>query len=165
MGLNRIKLGDVVIPYKEKCYISNLTPDEVSGVNREKEFFEPSRQVGSDTSDYQNVPPHYFACNLMHVGRDIVLPIAYNHTNKIKRVSPAYSVFKIKEKCDLLDYYFFIFLKSNERDRLFWFYTDGSIRDGMLWDDFCNVEIDIPDLATQQRYVDVYLSMLENQKA
>lgn len=164
MALNKIKLGDVVIPYKEKCFIPNLTPYDVSGVNRDKEFFEPSRQVGADTSDYQNVPPHYFACNLMHVGRDVVLPIAYNHTNTIKRVSPAYSVFKIKEDCDLLDYYFFIFLKSNERDRLFWFYTDGSIRDGMTWEDFCNIEIDVPDLATQQKYVNVYLSMVENQK-
>lgn len=164
MALRKIKLGDVVVPFKEKCGIDNLTPYDISGVNRDKEFFEPSKQVGGDTSSYQNVPPKYFACNLMHVGRDIVLPIAYNHTEKVKRVSPAYSVFKIKEGSDLLDYYFFIFLKSDERDRMFWFNTDSSIRDGMTWDDFCNIEIEIPDLPTQEKFVKVYLSMLENQK-
>ena len=165
MALRKIKLGDVLIPYREKCNISNLNPYEVSGVNRDKEFFEPSRQVGGDTTNYQNVPPKHFACNLMHVGRDVVLPIAYNHTNKIKHVSPAYSVFRIKEDCGLLDYYFFIFLKSDERDRMFWFHTDASIRDGMTWEDFCEIEIELPDLPTQQKYVDVYLAMIENQKA
>jgi type I restriction enzyme S subunit len=165
MALRKIKLGSVMIPFKEKCGINNLTPYDISGVNRDKEFFEPSKQVGEDTSNYQNVPPKYFACNLMHVGRDVVLPIAYNYSEKIKRVSPAYSVFRIKENCELLDYYFFIYLKSNERDRMFWFNTDSSIRDGMTWDDFCNIEIEVPDLPTQEKFVKVYLSMLENQKA
>lgn len=165
MALRKIKLGDVLIPYKEKCGISNLSPYEVSGINKDKEFFEPSRQVGGDTTNYQNVPPKHFACNLMHVGRDVVLPIAYNHTDIVKHVSPAYSVFRIKENCGLLDYYFFIFLKSYERDRMFWFHTDSSIRDGMTWEDFCEVEIEFPDLPIQQKYVDVYLSMIENQKA
>ena len=165
MALRKIKLGDVMVPYKEKCGISNLSPDRISGINKDKEFFEPSKQVGQDTSDYQNVPPKYFACNLMHVGRDVVLPIAYNHTNTTKVVSPAYSVFKIKEDSALLDYYFFIFLKSDERDRMFWFNTDSSIRDGMTWEDFCNIEIEVPDIKIQEKYVDVYLSMINNQEA
>mgnify|MGYP004665453281 CR=1 FL=1 len=165
MALKKIKLGDYLLPYKEKCGVPNLTPYEISGVNRDKEFFEPSRQTGEDTTNYQNVPPQYFACNLMHVGRDKVLPIAYNHTNTIKHVSPAYSIFCIKNNSDLLDQYFFIYLKSNERDRYFWFNTDGSVRDGMTWEDLCNVELTVPPLSIQQKYVDVYNAMLANQKS
>lgn len=164
MALKRIRLGDYIEPLKEKCGVANLDPYEVSGINRDKEFFEPSKQIGEDTSNYQNVPPRYFACNLMHVGRDKVLPIAYNHTNKIKHVSPAYSVFRIKENDVISELYFFLYLKSDERDRFFWFNTDASIRDGMTWDDLCNVEINVPDLPTQEKFVKVYLSMLENQK-
>lgn len=165
MTLKKIKLGDYLIPYKEKCGIPNLTPYEISGINRDKEFFEPSRQTGEDTTNYQKVPPKYFACNLMHVGRDMVLPIAYNHTDEIKHVSPAYTIFRIRDNSDLLDYYFFIFLKSNERDRFFWFNTDGSVRDGMSWEDLCKVELEVPPLSIQQKYVDVYNAMLENQKS
>lgn len=165
MALNKYTLGELIEPLNEKCGISNLTPYEVSGVNKNKEFFEPSHQVGSDTTNYQNVPPRYFACNLMHVGRDCVLPIAYNSTEKIKHVSPAYSVFKIKNNECILDYYFLIMLKSFEMDRLFWFNTDSSVRDGMSWEDFCNVELTIPDLITQEKYVKIYLSILENQKS
>lgn len=164
MALKKIKLGDYIIPYKEKCGISNLDPYDISGVNKEKEFFEPSRQTGEDTTDYQNVPPGYFACNLMHVGRDRVLPIAYNHTKKVKHVSPAYTIFRIKENSDLLDYYFFIFLKSDDRDRYFWFNTDASIRDGMSWNDLCDIELSIPSPEIQQKYINVYNSMTDNQR-
>lgn len=83
MRLNKYKLGSLIIPYSKKCGIPNLTAYQVSGVNKDKEFFEPSHQVGEDTSKYQVVPPRHFACNLMHVGRDRVLPIAYNHSKTI----------------------------------------------------------------------------------
>lgn len=165
MALTKYKLGSIIIPHTEKCGISNLTPYQISGVNREKEFFEPSHQVGEDTSKYQVVPPFFFACNLMHVGRDKVLPIAYNHSGKIKYVSPAYTVFSIRKGSNILSEYFYILLKSNERDRYFWFHADSSVRDGMSWNDFCDIEIEFPDLAVQQKYVDIYNAMVANQQS
>lgn len=164
MALNKIKLGKYIELYSERCNIPNLTNDEVSGVNKDKEFFEPSNQVGSDTSKYKIVPPHYFACNLMHVGRDVVLPIAYNHSGKNKVVSPAYFVFRFKENDELLSDYFFLYLKSDERDRYFWFNTDSSVRDGMAWEEFINVDIELPPISIQQKYVDIYNAMVSNQK-
>lgn len=162
MGLNKVKIGTFVEPYSEACGIPNLTVNDVSGVNRDKEFFEPSKQVGADTSKYKVVPPNYFACNLMHVGRDVVLPIALNHSGKNKIVSPAYTVFRVTDETIILKEYFFILLNSEERDRYFWFHTDSSIRDGMEWRVFCDVEIEIPDILTQKKYVDIYLGMQEN---
>lgn len=165
MRLSKYKLGDIVILYSEKCGIPNLTPYQVSGVNRDKEFFEPSHQVGNDTTKYQVVPPCYYACNLMHVGRDKLLPIAYNHSGQVKFVSPAYTIFSLKKDCGVLDEYFFMMLKSDEQDRYFWFHADASVRDGMSWSDFCDVEIHVPDLLTQQKYVNVYKTMLANQQS
>ena len=165
MALSRIRIGDYFELFSQSCGVPNLTGWDVSGINREKEFFEPSTQVGEDTSKYKIVPPQCFACNLMHVGRDKVLPIAYNYTQKDKIVSPAYSVFKIKENEILLQEYFFIMLKSAERDRYFWFHTDGSIRDGMAWEDFCDMEILLPSVEAQRKYVDIYRAMTANQKA
>ena len=71
MKLNKQRIGDFIEVYNKRCEISNLTVNDVSGINRDKEFFEPSRQVGANTSKYKIVPPGYFACNLMHVGREI----------------------------------------------------------------------------------------------
>ncbi len=165
MALIKYRLGDCVEQYSERCGNPNLTVWDISGVNSDKEFFEPSKQAGADTSNYKVVPPKYFACNLMHVGRDKVLPIAYNHTDSNKIVSPAYTIFTLKEGTPLLKEYFFIMLKSDERDRYFWFHTDSSVRDGMSWDDFCDLEFDIPPIDIQQKYVNIYVAMLANQQS
>ena len=164
MKLTKYRLGDFVELYNEKCGNADLTAWDISGVNSDKEFFEPARQVGSDTSNYKVVPPNHFACNLMHVGRDRVLPIALNHTNQNKIVSPAYTIFKIAEDAPVVREYFFIQLKSSEKDRFFWFHTDSSVRDGMSWDDFCDMDIEIPSRSVQQKYVALYNAMLENQR-
>ena len=124
MKLTKYRLGNFVELYNERCGNGNLTAWDISGINSDKEFFEPARQVGSDTSNYKVVPPNYFACNLMHVGRDRVLPIALNHTSQNKIVSPAYTIFKITDDAPVVREYFFIMLKSSEKDRFFWLHTD-----------------------------------------
>lgn len=164
MALTKVCLGDIVLPYVQKCNNPNLTADDISGVNKDKEFFEPSKQAGSDTSNYKVVPPAYFACNLMHVGRDRVLPIALNHTNRNKIVSPAYTVFCLNDQTLLLNEFFLMMLKSNERDRYFWFHTDTSVRDGMAWEDFCEVEVEIPPLIVQKRYIAIYKAIQDDLK-
>lgn len=165
MALTKYRLGDFLELFNERCGVPDLTVWEISGVNSDKEFFEPSKQAGSDTSNYKIVPPNYFACNLMHVGRDVVLPIALNHSGKQKIVSPAYTVFKIKDGTPLIKEYFFMMLKSEERDRYFWFHTDASVRDGMSWDDFCDLDVELPSIPVQRRFVDVYSAMLSNQQS
>ncbi len=162
MALTKYKIGNLIEPYSSRCGIPNLAPEEVSGINIDKEFFEPAKQVGADTSNYKIVPPNYFACNLMHVGRDEVLPVALNHTDQNKIVSPAYSVFKIIREDIVLKEYFFILLKSSEKDRYFWFHTDSSIRQGLSWEDFRDIVITLPDIDQQRKFVDVYLALQNN---
>ena len=162
MGLKKYKIGEFVEPYSQRCGISDLIPEQVSGINIDKEFFEPAKQVGEDTSNYKIVPPDYFACNLMHVGRDYALPVAINHSDKDKYVSPAYTIFKLKDENLVLKEYFFILLKSSEKDRYFAFHTDSSIRQGLPWEDFCDIDITIPSIEQQRKYVDVYLALQNN---
>lgn len=162
MGLKKYKIGEFVEPYSQRCGISDLIPEQVSGINIDKEFFEPAKQVGEDTSNYKIVPPDYFACNLMHVGRDYALPVAINHSDKDKYVSPAYTIFKLKDENLVLKEYFFILLKSSEKDRYFAFHTDSSIRQGLPWEDFCDIDITLPSIEQQRKFVDVYLALQNN---
>ena len=165
MALSKVRLGDYLKLYRECCGIADLTCWDVSGVNKNKEFFEPAKQVGEDTSNYKIVPPDYFACNLMHIGRDVVLPIALNRTSKNKYVSPAYTVFCLVNEDLILKDYLFMYLNSSEKDRFFWFHCDGSVRDGMGWNVFCDMEIEVPPIEIQQKYVDIYQGMVNNQRA
>lgn len=161
MKLISKRIGEIIEQYVKISGNPNLKVEDVSGVNREKEFFEPSQSVGKDTSKYKIVPDGYFACNLMHVGRDKVLPIAFNHSGSDKIVSPAYTVFKVTNDL-LMSEYLFMMLKSSELDRYFWFHTDSSVRDGMSWEEFCNVELQIPSIEIQKKYVAVFKGIQEN---
>jgi len=165
MELTKHKIGEFVKLFNMNCNIPDLTANQISGINREKEFFEPARQVGKDTSNYKIVLSGYFACNLMHVGRDCVLPIALNHTEKEKIVSNAYHVFYILEDAPVISEYFFILLKSLEKDRYFWFHSDASVRDGMTWENFCDMEICLPSVSTQHKYISIYKAMVANQQS
>jgi len=163
MALSR--LGDWIAPINDKCNISNLSIYDVSGINKDKEFFSPTIQVGQDTSNYKIVPPNCFACNLMHVGRDIAIPIALNKSNKNVVVSPAYSVFYITNNKLLLNEYLYMVFKKIDFDRYAAFCTDSSVRDGLEWNRFLEIEVEIPPIEVQQKVVDVYLAMVANQKA
>jgi len=162
MGLSKYLIGQLVEPISIKCGIPQC--EYVSGVNIFKQFM-PSRNVGSDTSNYLIVPPGGFAFNLMHVGRDGKIPVAMNETNSDVVVSSAYFVFRVIDENVILKEYLYIQMISPEFDRYATFCTDSSVRDGLDWSRFCEFEINLPPLLVQQKYVDVYNAMLANQRA
>lgn len=156
-----VRLGE----YIENISIKNKeNMKSVSGVNIFKEFMPTVADLtGTDISKYQVVPSNHFACNLMHIGRDIKIPIAFNYSSNSVVVSPAYEVFKVKDesKNDILSDYLIMFFKVNEIDRLCWFYTDSSIRGNLTWDRFCEIKIPLPSIETQKELVAVYNGLKE----
>jgi len=42
--------------------------------------------------------------------------------------------------------------------------SDSSIRSNLDWERFCEIEIDLPSITVQKKYVDIYNSLLQNQK-
>ena len=56
-------------------------------------------------------------------------------------------------------------LKSEEQDCFFWFHADSLIRDDMPWDAFYDIEIMVPDIDIQQKYVSIYKAMIANQQS
>ena len=70
------------------------------------------------------------------------------------------------EKTDILDSYFlFMYFNRPEFDRYSRFHSWGSAREAFSWEDLCNIEINLPPLTVQQKYVAVYQAMLANQQA
>jgi type I restriction enzyme S subunit len=78
-------------------------------------------------------------------------------------VSSIYTVFETDEK-HLLPEYLFIWFNRAEFDRYARFNSWGSARETFNWDDLCNVEIPIPDIDEQRKYVALYKGLLTNQK-
>ncbi|MFA5545764.1 MAG: restriction endonuclease subunit S [Sphaerochaetaceae bacterium] len=162
MGLTKYPIGQLVEPLNIKCGIPKC--DWVSGVNIYKRFM-PSRNIGTDTSNYLIVPSGAFAFNLMHVGRDGKIPVAINDTDSDIVVSSAYFVFRVINESVLLKEYLYIQMTSPEFDRYVAYCTDASVRDGLDWIRFCEIEINLPPLPIQQKFVAVYNAMLANQQA
>lgn len=134
-------------------------PVEISGINIGKGFIPTVANMnGIDTSKYKLVPHNYFACNLMHIGRDVTIPLAYNSSHENVAVSPAYYTFHIKEekKDEILPEYLEMILTREEFGRLAWFHTDASIRGNLPERDFKEILIPVPHIDIQRELVDVY---------
>ncbi len=139
--------------------LGDNTSISISGVNIEKGFIPTvANMAGVDTSKYKLVPYNHFACNLMHVGRDITIPIAYNNKTCDIAVSPAYYVFTIQEDAlqGILPSYLEMLLTREEFGRLSWFHTDGSIRGNLPEQTFKEILVPVPDIEVQQELVDTY---------
>ncbi len=154
-----VRLGELIEEGDQRNLKGNFGIVDVVGINIDKNFIPTVANLQStDISKYKLVPPGYFACNLMHIGRDIRIPIAYNNEKKTKIVSPAYFVFSVQEskKEKVIDDYLLLLFRRYEFDRFCWFSTDCSIRGNLLTDRFYEIEIPLPDIETQRALVAVY---------
>lgn len=155
----KYKLGSIIEPVRIRCGESN---PEVVGVDINHSFI-PTRAnlSGVDTTKYQAVPESCFACNLMHIGRDERIPLAYNDTGRNLVITPAYYVFRIKKDMEALviPYYLYLYLCRQETDRYTWFCTDSSIRGNLPESRLLDIEIPVPDIEIQRQLVDVWESL------
>lgn len=156
-----VRLGDYIEQFRQKCANNKAI---VSGVDINKRFIPTRANLdGTDISGYYLVPPTFFACNLMHIGRDERIPIAYNDTDKDLVVTSAYYVFHIKQdKCDeILNEYLYIIFSNKEIDRLTWFYTDSSIRGNLKENRFLDIKMPLPSVTEQQKVVNAWRAFRE----
>ena len=65
----------------------------------------------------------------------------------------------------ILNSYLFMYLSRKEWDRKAEFISWGSSTEVFDWKEFCELDIELPDLPTQQKYVDIYNGMIANQKS
>lgn len=133
----------------------DLSVNNLQGISIFKEFM-PSvaNIIGSDMSSYKVVHHGQFAYNPMHVGRDEVLPIRLLEENSDLIVSPAYTVFEIKNTAELYPEYLMMWFRRSEFDRRSWFTTDSSVRGGFSWESLCEMKIPVPDIEKQKTMVE-----------
>ena len=163
MGLSKHRIGQLIKVVDERnCF--EIT--DFYGININKEFMPTvANTEGLDKTSYKVVRKNRFVFSGMQTGRDECIRISmYTKDNPII-ISPAYTTFEIIAEEIVLPSYFFMIFLSRERDRLGWFYSDGSIRSNLDWDRFCDMELNLPDIPTQQKYVDIYNAMVANQQA
>ena len=163
MTLNSYKIGQLVEVIDER---NDLGIRDFYGININKEFMPTAANTdGLDETKYKVVRKNRFVYSGMQTGRDECIRLSMYTEEKPIIVSPAYTTFEVVATDTVIPLYFFMRFLSKEKDRYGAFCSDGSIRSNLDWDVFCDIEIELPSIEIQQKYVDIYNAMVANQQA
>ncbi|CAI3290883.1 restriction endonuclease subunit S [Enterococcus cecorum] len=162
MGLTKYKIGDLISVVDER---NNIGIRDFYGININKEFMPTAANTqGLDETKYKLVRKNRFVYSGMQTGRDECIRISMYTEDTPILVSPAYTTFEVTALDIVLPLYFFMKFMTKEKDRYGAFCSDGSIRSNLDWDVFCDIELELPSIDIQRKYVNIYNAMLENQK-
>lgn len=163
MGLNKVKLGELITLSEEKNSNDRYGIDDVRGITTQKEFIPTkANMAGVSLSNYKIVKPEYFAYVSDTSRRGNKISLAYNSSESSYLVSSLYIVFYVSASEILDSDFLFMYFNRPEFDRYSRFNSWGSARETFSWEDMCDIEIEVPDIPTQKKYVDIYLGMQEN---
>ena len=136
----------------------------VQGININKRFFPTVADIDeSNTYNYKIVKNNEIAFSGMQTGRDKCIRIALQENPLPIIISPAYTVFKLKDS-SILSQYIMLWFSRTEADRYGWFISDGSIRSNLDLERFYEIKIPIPDIKTQQEIVSIHKCYIERQR-
>lgn len=168
MELTRRLLKGLIEESDERNSEGKYSEKDVIGVSTAKKLI-PTKAVldGVNLNNYKLLPPGYFAFVADTSRRGDKMALAYNNTNRTYIVSTWYVVFYIAKNATkfILPEYLFMYFNRSEFDRYARINSWGSAREYFWFGDMENIELDLPSISIQQKYVDVYNAMLENQKS
>ncbi len=163
MGLNKIRLGD----YIRRSTVNNrdlkYSEDLIVGVNSQGVFASPKGDpIEVDLKPYKIVENGAFVYNPTRLDLG---SLAYR-TEGLCIVSHLYIVFYLNEEGKkIIDpMYLYIYFRRREFCREVTFRNFGSQRPEFSFSDMSDIEITLPSLDIQRKYVDVYNAMLANQQ-
>lgn len=119
---------------------------------------------GVSLTSYKLMPPHYFAYVPDTSRRGDKISLALNTTAETFLVSSISVVFSVSRSDILLTDYLFMYFNRPEFDRYARFNSWGSARETFDWSEMCDIDIELPPIEIQQKYVDIYNAMLANQR-
>ena len=166
MGLTKYKLGELIELVLKTNSELRYGPDDVRGMTITKEIIPTKADVtGTDLSKFLVVSPGEFIYNPRTHGKRI--GFGYNNTDDTFIISWNNIAFKVKTsmKDVVLADYLFLHFKRDEWDREACFQSWGSSTEVFSWEALCDMEVDLPPLPIQQKYVDIYNALIVNQQS
>lgn len=166
MGLTKYKLGELIELVLKTNSELRYGPDDVRGMTISKEIIPTKADVtGTDLSKFLVVSPGEFIYNPRTHGKRI--GFGYNNIGDTFIISWNNIAFKVKEsrKDVVLADYLFLHFKRDEWDREACFQSWGSSTEVFSWETLCDMEVDLPPLPIQQKYVDIHNAMIANQQS
>lgn len=130
---------------------------ELIGVSIDKCFIKSVANTnGTDLSKYKIIRKNDFAVSLMQVSRDGKIPVARLEEYEEAIMSPAYPIFRVKDKNVILPEYLEMWFKRPEFDREAAFIAVGGVRGSMPWEEFAKMKLPVPPIEKQRKIVNAY---------
>lgn len=130
---------------------------ELIGVSIDKCFIKSVANTnGTDLSKYKIIRKNDFAVSLMQVSRDGKIPVARLEEYEEAIMSPAYPIFRVKDKNVILPEYLEMWFKRPEFDREAAFIAVGGVRGSMPWEEFAKMKLPVPTIEKQRKIVNAY---------
>lgn len=164
MGLNRIRLGDYITRSTTNNHNLQYGTDLITGVTSEGVFATPKGDpIDVDLKPYKIVNNGAFVYNPTRIDLG---SIAYR-TEGLCIVSHLYIIFYLNEKGkkSINPLWLYIYFRRDEFRREVRFRNFGSQRPEFSFNDMSDIEIPLPDLPTQNKFVDTYKAMVANQQS
>lgn len=163
MGLNKYKLGDLVELTDERNSMGRYSLEDVKGISTEKNFIETKANMdGVSLDSYKVVNYRDFAYVPDTSRRGDKIALAFNNNSRSVLISSIYTTFKCNRLDLLVPEFLYMFFNRPEFDRYSRFNSWGSARETFSWEDFCDINITLPSISQQRKYVDVYLALQNN---
>ncbi len=166
MALDKYKLGDLLELSDARNDNLKYGIKDVKGISIQKVFIETKADMeGVSLRPYYLVKPGDFAYVTVTSRNGEKITIAHNITKNTYIVSSSYVVFHVQRTDLLLADYLFMYFNRPEFDRYSRFNSWGSARETFDWSELCDIDIELPPIDVQQKYVNVYNAMLANQQS
>lgn len=160
------KLGKCIVQSDARNTEDIFGADSVVGLSTQKEIIKTKADLeGVKLTSYKLFPPSSFAYVPDTSRRGDKMSLAFNRTDETYLVSSISVVFSVSRTDVIVPDYLFMYFNRPEFDRYARFNSWGSARETFSWDEMCDIDINLPPINDQKKYVDVYNSMLANQKA
>lgn len=166
MGLSKCKLGKLIELVTETNSELKYKADDVRGMTITKEIIPTKANVkDTDLSKFLVVHPYEFIFNPRTHGKKI--GFGYNNSEDTFLISWNNIAFRVSSKAKdrVLAEYLFLHFNRSEWDREACFRSWGSSTEVFSWDALCEMEVDLPPIDIQRKYVAVYNAMLANQQS
>lgn len=161
MGLTKYRLGDYIERSTANNHKLRYTEELIVGVTSDGVFSAPKGDVnGVDLTPYKIVNNGDFVYN---PSRFDLGSIAYR-TEGLCIVSHLYQVFHLNEngKRHIDPFWLYIYLRRQEFRREVTFRNFGSQRPEFNFNDLSEIELPLPDIEEQRKFVEIYLAIQNN---
>ncbi len=165
MRLKKYKLGELIELVEETNSQGKYGPKDVRGISNLKEMMSTKADLnGRDLSKFQIVRPGTFVFNHRTSRNGSKFSITYNYDSVPHIFTEDYVVFRIRKDCEniLLKEWLYMYFCRAEFDRYVITNSWGSSTEFYNWEDLCDIDITLPPIEQQRKYVNIYLALQSN---